>query len=380
MTSGSPNWGRQLGGNLPVLELPTDHPRPAVQTFRDARESLELPKTLTTALSALSRGEGVTLFMLLLAAFKTLLYRYTGQEDVIVGTLTTNRSRAEFEGPSRFLGHILVMRTDLSGDPTFRELLGRVREATLGAYAHQDLPFEKLVEELQPERDRKHVPPLQVLFSQRDLAEDRFESPGLPQSALEGGSETAKFDLSLSMVQGEERLTGLLVYNGHLFNTDTIARMLVHFRTLLEGIVDAPEQRLSVLPLLPDAQRHQLLVSWNDTRSDYPQDQCIHQLFEVQVGRTPDAIAVAFENQQLTYRELNARANQLAHHLRKRGVGPGVLVGICVERSLEMVEGLLGIIKAGGGYGRSIRNIPRPASLMCCKTHKCVCFWFRSGC
>src|SRR3990172_6881802 len=242
------------------------------------------------------------------------------------------------------------MRTDLSGNPSFRELLGRVREAALGAYNHQDLPFEKLVEELHPKRDLSRNPLFQVMFVLENAPRQALELSGLTLNPLEVGSGTAKFDLTLSIVEGAEGLRGILEYNSDLFNTDTITRMLGHFQTLLEGIVANPEQRISDLPLLTEAERQQLLVEWNDTKRDYPQDKCIHELFEAQVERTPEAIAVVFEDQQLTYSELNARANQLAHYLRALGVGPEVLVGICMERSLEMVVGLLGILKAGGAY------------------------------
>src|SRR3990172_13328998 len=242
------------------------------------------------------------------------------------------------------------MRTDLSGNPSFRELLGRVREAALGAYNHQDLPFEKLVEELHPKRDLSRNPLFQVMFTLQNAARQALELLGLTLSPLEVGSGAAKFDLTLSMEEGAEGLRGILEYNSDLFNTDTITRMLGHFQILLEGIVANPEERISDLPLLTEAERQQLLVEWNDTKADYPQDKCIHELFEAQVERTPEAIAVVFEDKQLTYSELNARANQLAHYLRKQGVGPEVLVGIYMERSLEMVVGILGILKAGGAY------------------------------
>ena len=243
-----------------------------------------------------------------------------------------------------------MFRNDLSGNPTFRELLHQVREVALGAYAHQDLPFEKLVEELQPKRNMSHSPFFQVMFSLQNGPSWALELSGLTLSLLEFDSGTAKFDLSLSMVEEPDGLRGTLEYNTDLFDATTITRMLVHYQTLLEGIVTNPDQRIGELPLLTAAERHQLLVEWNDTQADYPKDKCIHQLFEEQVERTPDAIAVVFEDKQLTYRELNAQANQLAHYLLKLGVGPEVPVGICVERSLEMMVGLLGILKAGGAY------------------------------
>ena len=343
-------WQQQLAGAKPVLELPTDRPRPAVQTFRGASTTLALPAPLSQELKSLSQRSGVTLFMSLLAAFQTLLYRYSEQEDILVGTPIANRNSVEIEGLIGFFANTLVLATDMKGNPSFRELLARVREVALQAYAHQDLPFEKLVEELQPSRNLSHSPLFQVMFQLLNDPVSTLKLAGLTVNSLKVDSGTAKFDLSLSMVDTEQGLIGSLEYNTDLFDAGTINRMLGHFQTLLEGIVANPEQQLSDLPLLTAAQRHQLLVEWNDTQADYPLDVCIHQLFAAQVERSPDAVAVVFEDEQLTYRELNCRANQLAHHLQKLGVGPEVLVGICVERSVKMVVGLLGILKAGGAY------------------------------
>ena len=343
-------WKQQLDDAPPVLELPTDRPRPPVQSYRGTCQSVMLPKPLTKALQALSRREGVTLFMTLLAAFKTLLYRYTGQEDIVVGSPTANRTRAEIEGLIGFFVNTLVLRTNLSGNPSFRELLGRVREVALGAYTHQDLPFEKLVEELRPERDLSRTPLFQVMFSLQNAPRAALELPGLSLNRLEVENRTAKFDLTLSMVEGTNGLRGVLEYNTDLFDAATMTRMAEHFQTLLEAIVTHPAQRVAEFPLMSKTERHQLLVEWNDTQAVYPKDSCIHELFEEQVDRTPDAVAVVFEDEQLTYRELNHRANQFAHYLQKLGVRPEVLVGICVERSLEMIIGLLGILKAGGAY------------------------------
>jgi amino acid adenylation domain-containing protein len=343
-------WKEQLAGAPALIDLPTDHPRPAVQTFRGAHQSLVLPKRLQEGFKALSRQEGVTQFMTLLAAFKVLLYRYTSQDDLIVGTPIANRNRLETEGLIGFFVNALVLRTDLSGNPSFRELLRRVREVCLGAYGHQDLPFDRLVEELHVQRDLSRNPLFQVMVVLHNASLRTVELPGLTLSFVEGDSETAHFDLTLQIVDTEQGLTAALVYNTDLFEVGTIARMLGNFQTLLEAVVADPEQRLSDLPLLTEAERQQLLVEWNDTKTDCPQDLCIHQLFEAQVERTPDAIAVVFEAEQLTYGELNRRANQLAHHLRALGVGPEVLVALCLERSLEMVIGLLGILKAGGAF------------------------------
>ena len=343
-------WKQQLSGKLPVLQIPTARPRPATQTFRGTRQSLVLPKTLTEELKALSQREGVTLFMTLLAAFQTLLSRYTGQNDILVGTPIANRNRVETKDLIGFFPNTLVLRTNLSGNPTFQELLGRVREVALGTYAHQALPFEKLVEELQPERDLSYQPLFQVMFILQNTPMPALELSDLTLNFLELHTGTAKFDLTLELNETSESLKGWFEYNTDLFDAATIARMANQFRILLEGVVADPDQRLSDLPLLTEQERQQLLVDWNDTQADYPKQACIHCLFESQVEQTPDNVAVLFKDEQLTYRELNHRANQLAHHLQSLGVEPDVLVGICVERSFEMAIAVLGILKAGGAY------------------------------
>jgi len=343
-------WKEKLQGAPSVLELPTDRPRPPVQTFRGAHQSMPLSKELSEALANLSKRENVSLFMTLLAAFQILLYRYTGQADICTGTPIANRTRIEIEGLIGFFVNTLVLRTDLSGNPRFRELLLQVREVALGAYAYQELPFEQLVAELQPARSLSQTPLFSVMFVFHNVPLIPSELPGLTVSPYWVENFTAKLDLTLSFENDREGLIGVWEYNTDLFDATTIARMAGHFQTLLEGIVANPDRRLSELPLLTAAARHQLLVEWNDTKAEYPQQRCVHQLFEAQVERTPDAVALVFEDNQLTYRELNAKANQLAHYLQKLGVKPEVLVGICVERSLEMVVGLLGILKAGGAY------------------------------
>ncbi len=343
-------WQQQLANAPALLSLPADRPRPAVQTFNGAHQEFTLSKELTARLAQLSQQQGVTLFMTLLAAFDTLLYRYTGQEDILVGSPIANRNRTEIEGLIGFFVNTLVMRTNLSGDPSFSELLGRVREMAMDAYSHQDLPFEMLVEALQPERDLGHTPLFQVMFVLENTPMPQIELTGLSATPLMTASTTAKFDLTLAMENTATGLVGWWVYNTDLFDSSTIERMTGHFLRLLEGIVANPKKRISQLPLLTQPEQQQLLVEWNNTQADYPQDKCIHQLFEEQVQLTPDAIALVFENQQLTYQQLNAKANQLAHYLRSLGVKPGVLVGLCLERSLEMVIGLLGILKAGGAY------------------------------
>jgi amino acid adenylation domain-containing protein/thioester reductase-like protein len=343
-------WQQRLGGHPPVLRLPTDRPRPAVETFRGATRSFSLTTTLTEALKSLSRNENVTLFMTLLAAFKALLYRYTAQDAILVGTVIANRNRAEIEGLIGFFVNTLVLRTDLGDNPSFREMLERVREVTLGAYAHQDLPFEYLVEKLQPDRHLNHHPLFQVDFVLQNAPMKELKLPGVTLSSLELENRTAKFDLSLDMYETSSGLRGVFEYNTDLFDAATVTQMEKHFCTLLSSIVANPEQRLSDLPLLTANEQQQLLVEWNQTKAIYPKDKCIHELVEVQVEQVPDAVAVVFKDEQLTYQELNARANQLAHYLRKLGVKPEVLIGICTERSLDMIVGLLGILKAGGAY------------------------------
>jgi amino acid adenylation domain-containing protein len=342
-------WKRQLR-DLPVLELSNDRPRPAAQSYRGARRSIVMPKALAKALEALSRQKGATLFMTLLAAFQTLLCRYTGQKDIAVGTPIANRSRIEFEGLIGFFLNTLVLRTDLSGDPSFEDLVDRVREMTLDAYTHQDLPFEKLVEELQPERDLNRNPLFQVLFVLHNNPPIDPKFSGLALSPVQVEAETAKFDLSLFITPAEEGLLGTLAYSTDLFDGDTVARMMVHFQTLLEGIAANPRRRLSNLPLLGKSDLDRLLVDWNNAKTDYADGNCVHDLFEAQVQRTPHEIAALFGDEQLTYQELDQRAGRLARRLRSLGVGPEVRVGLCMERSLQAMIGLLAVLKAGGAY------------------------------
>ncbi|MBD2690471.1 non-ribosomal peptide synthetase [Anabaena catenula] len=337
-------WQQHLGGTLPVLQLPTSRPRPPIQTFRGAQQKFVLSKALTEEIKHFSKGEDATLFMTLLATFQTLLYRYTGQEDILVGSPIANRNRAELQQLIGCFVNTLVLRTNLAGNPSFKELLARVRKVAIEAYTHQDLPFEKLVEALQPNRDLSHNPLFQVMFVLQNQATDNVWQT----EELETG--TAEFDICLSMIANGEGLVGTLEYNTDLFNADTITRMLGHFQTLLESIICDSNQRISELAILTPSERQTLLWDWNNTKVDYPQKACIHQFFEAQVEKTPDAIAVSFENQKLTYQELNKRANQLAYKLLNLGVKPETLVGICMERSLEMIVGILAIMKAGGAY------------------------------
>jgi amino acid adenylation domain-containing protein/non-ribosomal peptide synthase protein (TIGR01720 family) len=344
-------WKEQLAGAPLSLSLPTDRPRPPVQSYRGATRSLALGESMTARLRALGRAEGVTLFMLLLAAFQALLHRYTEQDDFIVGTPIANRNLSELEGMIGLFANTLALRADLSGSPTFRALLQRVRETTLGAFAHQDLPFEKLVEELHPARDLSRTPLFQVMFALQHAPLQGVEFPGLEFCLLEPEGTVAKFDLTLSIDETKNELKVSLEYNTDLFDEQTIVHMLGHFETLLRHAADAPEQSISRLPLLTDTEHRRLLREWNDTHVAYPHRAlCLHNLFELQAERTPSAVAVVGEDEELTYDELNRRANRLAHYLRELGVGPEIRVALFVEHSIEMLVCLLGILKAGGAY------------------------------
>ncbi len=343
-------WREHLSGELPVLELPTDRARPPIQSYNGASHWFTLPRDLLERLNALSQQEGATLFMTLVASFEALLHRYSGQDDLCIGTPIAGRTRAETEALIGFFVNLLVLRADLSGNPSFRELLRRVREDALGAYAHQDLPFEMLVDELQPLRDMSRTPLFQVIFVLQNAPMQSVRLPGLEVAPLDLDRTTEKYDLTLMMEEAPDGLRGLLNYNTDLFDAATIARMAGHLATLLESIVTDPDQQIAALPILPLAERYQLLVEWNNTRTGAPLAPCIHRLFEAQVERSPNAVAVVCEGAELTYAELNRRANQLARHLRALHVGPETLVGVCVERSLESIVSLLGILKAGGAY------------------------------
>ncbi len=342
-------WKQQLAGAPALLGLPTDHPRPPIQTFRGATHSFTLTHALAEALQALSRQAGTTMFMTLLAAFKLLLWRYTGQTDIVVGCPIANRNRTEIEGLIGFFVNTLVLRTDLD-TLTFRELLGQVREVTLGAYAHQDLPFEKLVEELQPERDLSRNLMFQVTFAFQNAPTKTADLPGLTARLLEVESSTAKFDLALSIAELEDGLSGLVEYSTDLFEAATITLMMGHFQAVLESVVADPDQHLLDLPLMAKAERRRVLIEWNNTWAEYSQDVCLPDLFEKQVERTPDSTALVYESEYCTYQALNQRANQLAHYLQSLGVGPEARVGLYMERSLDMLVGVWGILKAGGAY------------------------------
>ncbi|HMY16702.1 MAG TPA: amino acid adenylation domain-containing protein, partial [Polyangium sp.] len=343
-------WKERLAGAPAAIELPTDKPRPPGQSHRGASIPLALPRDLSNALVRLGQSEGATLFMTLLGAFAILLSRYTGQDDIVIGSPIANRTRPEVEGLIGFFVNTLALRIQLSRQSTFRTLLAQIREETLGAYAHQDTPFEKLVDELAPVRDPSRAPIFQVMFVLQDDPAARISLPGLDVRQEWVDSGTAKFDLTMLLHETSEGLRGTIDYSTDIFAGPTVERLAGHFEVLLRGIVDGPDSSIARLPVLTESERHQLLVEWNDTRVEVPTDKCVHELFEEQAAKIPDAVAVIFEDQQLTYADLNTRANQLAQYLRTLHLGPEVFVGLCVDRSIEMLVGILGILKAGGAY------------------------------
>ena len=336
-----------------MLELPTDHARPNAQAYREfrgAHHEISLSKQLTGELKLFCQRENVTLFMALLAGYQLLLSRYTGEEDIVVGTPIAGRSLPETEELIGLFINTLALRTSLAGNPTGRELLRRVKETALGGYANQDVPFERLVKEVQPDRSLAHNPLFQAMFVLQSEDLPPLQLPGLKVSHFRVGNTMANFDLTLDIVERDGQLICLFESNADLFAAETVERMMNHFQNLLAGLVANPEERISHLPLLSEAERRQLLVEWNDTKTDYPAHRCIQELFEQQVGNTPDAVALICEDRRVTYRELNSQANQLAHYLIRRGVGPDTRVAISLERSPEMIVALLGILKAGGAY------------------------------
>jgi aspartate racemase len=346
-------WKDQFKTLPPPLELPTDHPRPSMQAhraFRGSKRKLTLSKELSRKLKELCQKEETTLFMVLLAAYQVLLHRYTGEEDIVVGSPIAGRCLAETEGLIGLFVNALALRVDLSGNPSFRELLGRVKEVALGGYANQDLPFEALVKAVQPDRTLARNPLFQVMFVLQSEAIPTLELPGLTVSHVQVENVVANFDLTLDAVERDGQLECMLESNADLFDHDTISRLLGHFENLLESIVASPAQKLSDLVLLTEVEKNQLLSDWKNTATDYPRDACVNELFAQQVARTPDAIAVEYGNDRLTFNELNRRANQLAHYLRRLGVGPDVPVGVRMERSVEMMVTLVAIVKAGGAY------------------------------
>ncbi|MEL6136176.1 MAG: amino acid adenylation domain-containing protein [Cyanobacteria bacterium J06626_23] len=346
-------WREQLDTNASVLQLPADFPRARVQTYRGAVEQFSLSKELSQQISTLAQRQSATVFMALLAAFKVLLYRYTGQTDVVVGTPIANRHRAEVEGLIGLFVNTLVLRSRLSPQETFNDLLDQVKATTLAAYDHQDLSFEKLVEVLQPERDLSYSPLFQVKFRLENAPQETLSLPGLTLKRLPQTVTTAKLDLSVDLYEAPDGIVGGFEYNSDLFKPETIQRMVAHFQMLLSALVAAPEQPIGELAMLTEAEQQQI-TTWNNTQKPYRDQTCFHYLFEEQATQTPNCTAIIYDDgtevQQLSYQELNQRSNHLAHYLRFLGVGPEVVVGICVNRSPEMIVAMLAVMKAGGAY------------------------------
>ena len=350
-------WKEELSGAPPLLELPTDRPRPPVQTSNGAQEAVQLDASLTAAIRKLSQEEGATTFMILLAAFQTLLHRYSGQDQILVGSPIANRTNSKVEKLIGFFVNTLIMKSDFADNPSFSDLLAQVRERSLNAFAHQDLPFEKLVEELQPERDMSHTPLFQVAFVlQNAPPQQMIELPDLSMQAMESGVTTAKYDLTLTMMEAGEQIVGSMEYNTDLFDRETIQRMLEHFKLLLQVMIDNPEREVGSFPLLSEKEKYLTLEEWNESARPFPDTVCVHQRFEEWVAQQPEAPAAVYradaaaQPAQLSYAELNARANKLARHLQEAGVGLESIVGICMDRSLDMIVSMLAILKAGGAY------------------------------
>ena len=343
-------WERTLSGAPTLLELPTDHPRPAEHEYAGGWVRVELDEELSRGLKELSKKHGTTLYMTLLAGWGALLARLSGQEEVVIGTPVANRGRVEIEGLIGFFVNMLALRLDVSGSPSVGEMLERVKEQTLAAQQHQDIPFEQVVEVVHPVRSLSHSPIFQVMFAWQNAPEGVLELPRLEIEKLESTQMMAKFDLSLSLEEAGERIVGGLKYATALYEQATVERYAEYFRRILKELVANPESCIRELSLLSEAERNELLVEWNATTAEYPRDRCVHELFEEQVEKTPDAVAVVYEDTALSYGELNRRANQLAHYLRELGVGPDQRVAICLERSLEMIVGVIAVLKAGGAY------------------------------
>lgn len=343
-------WKKHLASAPPLLQLPTDHPRPVQQSYRGARFTFYIAPALTTALRRFSQQEGVTLFMTLIAAFQVLLARHTGENDIVVGSPIAGRVRPELEALIGLFVNTIVIRTNVSNSHTFRALLHHVQDTALDAYAHQELPFEKMVDELHVPRTLGHAPLVQVLFALQNVPRSSLQFPGITTTAVTIPSGAARVDLNVMMWDDTHELRGEVEYSTDIFAETTIARLAEHYQVLLEGMIAHPDQPIATLPLLTSREKHQLLVEWSASQAPNPSDLCVHQLFAAQAERTPDTIALIYENQHLTYRELNTRANQLAHALRRMGASPETCVGVCVERSLDMAVAILGILKAGSAY------------------------------
>ncbi len=370
-------WRDELSGELPALNLPTDRPRTALQTYRGNSQHLFIDGELYNQLKAFAQEQGATPFMALLAAFQTLLHRYSNQEEFLVGSVTAGRSHAELAGLVGYFINPIALRADFSGNPTFNEVLQRVRQTALGAFEHQDYPPALLAKRLGTQRDSSRPPLFETMFIFQKAQDKDIQalSPfalgidgasmhvdGLTLESIALGGEPAQFDLTMMMAETDQDLAATLQYNTDLFDGETIKRMLAHFNSLLQEIVSNPLKHVSTYSLLDEPEREQLLVHWNQTQSDYPRELCIHELIQEQVQHTPDTIAAQFEDERLTYLELNQRADDLAEILISQGVKPGTLVGLFVNRSIEMLIGLLGVLKAGGAYLPSIRLFLRTGS------------------
>jgi amino acid adenylation domain-containing protein/non-ribosomal peptide synthase protein (TIGR01720 family) len=343
-------WRECLEGAPGVLELPLDRPRPAAQSTRGATVHARIPEELSRRLAVLARQRGATVFMVLMAGLQAALSRVTGQRDLVIGSVIANRNRAETEELIGFFVNTLAFRGRIAEKSTFGEQIAGAREAALGAYAHQDLPFEKLIEELQPERSLAHSPLFQVMFVLQNAPAGRLELPGIALEPVPAALGGAKFDLSVTLTETPAGLLGSWHYSAELFDPATVSRLALRFEALLRMMAERPESALADSALLLDAERHQVLVEWNDTALATSAPPCVHEAFEAQARRVPAAIALVFEGVELTYGELNRRANRVARHLRRRGVSSGDWVGLCLERSLDLVAGLLGIWKAGAAY------------------------------
>ena len=350
LTSQAEYWKRELADLPPLLELPTDRLRPSVQSYRGAHQRFLVPKLVIDQLLAVGQERSATLFMTLLCAFDVLLGRYCGQEDIPVGTPVANRTRPELESLIGFFVNTLVLRADLSSDPTFTALLDQIREKALNAYAHQDVPFDYLVEQLHPERSLSYAPLFQVMFVLQNALPAVLQLPNVEVTRLAFQPSATKFDLVLFLTETAEGLSGEIEYSTDLFDGSSIQRFLDHYLRLLTEIAAGPEKHISNYVLLSEAERQQLLYLWNQTQSEFPSEKCVHQLFEEQADRSPGAVAVICEDTFLTYAQLNHRANQLAHYLLQLGVGPDQRVAICAERGIEMIVGILATLKAGGAY------------------------------
>ncbi|WP_412174753.1 amino acid adenylation domain-containing protein [Burkholderia pseudomallei] len=344
-------WQTNLSGAPTLLELPTDRPRPPKQSHAGASVEVKLGAALSERVKRLSQRHGVTPYMTLLSSWAAVLSRLSGQEEVVIGSPVAGRNRTEVEALIGFFVNTLALRLDLSSEPTVGELLKRTKAQVLSAQAHQDLPFDQVVERVKPPRSTAHPPLFQVMFVWQNMPAGELTIPGLTIRAVETPLQTAQFELTLSLQEAGDDIVGHLNYASALFDESTVRRYVTYWRRLLEGMTaGAADQTIVGLPLLDEAERKQVVYAWNATERDYPIEQCIHQLFEAQVDRKPEAIALTFEGQRLSYAELNARANRLAHYLQARGVGPDRLVALCAERGIEMVVGLLAILKAGGAY------------------------------